>query len=74
MHTYFLPLVKIHELCTLDVNETVSDFLNLARNQIPQENVPSGTEEIKIIQDPQYRRLKSSIDMKLALKLYNTYR
>lgn len=31
-------------------------------------------EELKIIQDKKYKRLASTVDMKLALKLYNTFR
>ncbi|KAG8039804.1 hypothetical protein G9C98_000533 [Cotesia typhae] len=72
LHTDFLPLVKIHELFTLDVNQIVYEFLNLARTQIPQDGV-SSEKAIKIIQDPQYRRLKASIDMQSALRIYNIY-
>lgn len=32
------------------------------------------TRDLKIIQDPQYRRLKSVIDMEIALHKFNTYR
>ncbi|XP_020285124.1 glycogen debranching enzyme isoform X1 [Pseudomyrmex gracilis] len=74
LHTHFLPLVKIHELYTVDVNETIAEFLNLARNETPQNVNNPITEEISVIQDPQFRRLKSTIDMQLALKKYNTYR
>lgn len=75
MHTHFLPLAKIHELYILDINEVIAEFLNLARNQIPADDTSDvKNESISIIRDPQYRRLKSSVDMNLALKLYNTYR
>ncbi|XP_032451729.1 glycogen debranching enzyme isoform X2 [Nasonia vitripennis] len=75
LHTYFLPLAKIHELYTVDINEIVSEFLNIARNQIPQDEPPeTHNESIVIIRDPEYRRLKSTIDMQLALKIYNIYR
>ncbi|XP_057317970.1 glycogen debranching enzyme-like isoform X1 [Microplitis mediator] len=77
LHTYFLPLVKIHELFTLDIDQIVGEFLNLARSQIPQEPDQQSSDKentIKIIQDPQFRRLKASVDMKLALRIYNIYR
>ncbi|XP_044002903.1 glycogen debranching enzyme isoform X2 [Aphidius gifuensis] len=75
LHTYFLPLVKIHQLYNLSVDEVVADFLNLARTKIPQDTQSSnGIKTIKIIQDKEYRRLKASIDMELALSIYNIYR
>ncbi|XP_047352700.1 glycogen debranching enzyme [Vespa velutina] len=74
LHSYFLPLVKIHELYILDINETIAEFLNLARTQIPQDVNELPTEDISVIKDPKFRRLKATIDMPLALKKYNTYR
>lgn len=74
LHTYFLPLVKIHELYILDINETIAEFLNLARNQMPQDTIEPISEDIKIIKDPKFRRLKATINMQLALKKYNIYR
>lgn len=74
LHSHFLPLIKIHELYILDINETIAEFLSLARNQMPHEESDGEKETIKIIQDPEFRRLKASIDKTLALQLYNTYR
>ncbi|XP_011685016.1 PREDICTED: glycogen debranching enzyme isoform X2 [Wasmannia auropunctata] len=74
LHTHFLPLVKIHEMYIADVNEIVAEFLNLARNEMPQDVNNTASKEIRVIQDPAFRRLKSTIDMQLALKKYNTYR
>lgn len=64
----------------VDVNQIVAEFLNLARKEIPQDviNITSEvnitTEDITVIQDPDFRRLESTINMQLALKKYNTYR
>lgn len=58
----------------VDVNEIVAEFLNLARNEMPQDVNNATTEEITVIQDPAFRRLKSTINMQLTLKKYNTYR
>ncbi|KMQ85599.1 glycogen debranching enzyme, partial [Lasius niger] len=74
LHTYFLPLVKIYELYIVDINEVIMEFLNLARNEMPQDMNNTKAEDISIIQDPGFRRLKSTINMQLALKKYNIYR
>lgn len=77
LNTYFLPLIKIHEFYTVDINQVTGDFLNLAHTQMPQDSSLISVENessIIILQDPQYRRLKATIDMQLALKLYNIYR
>ena len=59
----------------MDVGSVVSDFYSMARNRLP----PSATAvqeggELSIIPDKQYRRLKASVDLELALRLYNVYR
>lgn len=66
--------MKIHELYVLDINETIAEFLNLARNQMPQDNIKPTSDDIKIIRDPKFRRLKATINMQLALEKYNIYR
>ncbi|XP_043283434.1 glycogen debranching enzyme [Venturia canescens] len=77
LHTYFLPLAKIHELYTVDVDRVIDDFLNIARTRIPEDpaaNSQTPEMTISIIQNPEYLRLKSTVDMQLALRIYNTYR
>lgn len=74
LHTHFLPLVKIYEMYVVDINEIVAEFLNSARNEMPQDVNNATTKDITVIQDPAFRRLKSTINMQLALKKYNTYR
>ena len=71
----FITTLKIHELSTCDVSKTVDEFLTLIRNKIPpnQEN-PNEGEKMVLVQDPQYRRLESTVDLNLAVKLYNVYR
>lgn len=59
----------------LDIDSLVSEFYSLARKQLP--SVAGATEEVgqlKIIPDKHYRRLKATVDMELALRLYNTRR
>ncbi|KAL3268401.1 hypothetical protein HHI36_007517 [Cryptolaemus montrouzieri] len=65
--------LKIQELLICDVNKYVSVFLNMARQNQPQNEAKVGV-ELKIIQDPEYRRLASSVDMDLAMQIYNIYR
>lgn len=59
----------------LDIDSLVNKFYSVARKQLPP--VPGSTEEmaqLKIIPDKQYRRLKATVDMGLALRLYNVHR
>lgn len=75
LHTYVLPAVNIPELYTCDVNKLVSEFLILARNSLPTSSKPNESMgEIKLIRDHEFRRLNATVDMGLALRLYNTYR
>lgn len=48
--------------------------MNLARNQMPQDITEPIVEDIEVIKDPQFRRLKATINMQLALQKYNVYR
>ncbi|KAK3767183.1 hypothetical protein RRG08_018054 [Elysia crispata] len=68
-----LPTFRLHEFYCVNIEKLMKDF----RNAIEQNNTAhheGGPSEISIIQDPQFRRFKSSIDMKLALRLFNTDR
>ncbi|XP_011494521.1 PREDICTED: glycogen debranching enzyme [Ceratosolen solmsi marchali] len=73
LHTYFLPQAKIYELYTADIDAIVSEFLLMASKCNRQRKNADSTnnESISIIRDVEYRRLKATIDMDLALKLYN---
>lgn len=72
-----LPKVKLEELFIVPVDKLTLEFLTKCRTLPP----PSTTDrdhndlpELKIIQDPLYRRLHSTVDMDLALKRYNIFR
>ncbi|KDR16306.1 Glycogen debranching enzyme, partial [Zootermopsis nevadensis] len=72
---YFFPQVKIPELYMLDVGSLVSDFYSVARSRLPPvAGTSQETGHLKIIPDKQYRRLKATVDMELAQRLYNVYR
>nr|XP_023029124.1 glycogen debranching enzyme [Leptinotarsa decemlineata] len=69
-----LEPLNIPELYMIDVNKCVAKFLMLARTVTPAaQNRGEVTEELELVQDPEYRRLAASVDMDLALKLYNVY-
>lgn len=70
-----LDPLKIYELFTINVNKYIEEFITLARKTSPiSENDKVTLPELVIIQDPDYKRLGSSIDVNLALKKYNSYR
>lgn len=69
--------MKIEELYVANIDSLMTEFLEKCRHLPPpssniNESVLSA--DLKIIQDPQFRRLRSTVDMDLALKLYNTFR
>ncbi|XP_063230044.1 glycogen debranching enzyme [Bacillus rossius redtenbacheri] len=75
----FLPQLKIPELFALDEGRLVSEFHSLARSRLPPVAGPAAEEEgeggvLAIVPDPLFRRLKATVDMELALRLFNTYR
>lgn len=68
-------MIKIHELFICDANKLGAEFLNLARRSPPRTAKPGDvTEELDLIQDQEFKRLGCTIDMELALKIYNVYR
>lgn len=70
-----LEPLKMQELFIVDVNKYLEQFLALARKTAPiKDSERDSLPDIEIIQDPEFRRLKSGIDMDLALKKYNSYR
>ena len=68
---HYLPQVKIPELFLPDISQVTKQLEKRIRMNppMPPSNVPGGV--LKIIQDPEYRRLGSSVDLDLALDKYN---
>ena len=68
---HYLPLVKITELFLPDISKLTTQLEERMRNSPPEpsSDVPGGV--LKIIQDPEYRRFGSSVDLELALEKYN---
>lgn len=81
LHGFCLPKVRIPELRMINAPSLVAEFSKMASERVaPTPNVVSAdasagkTEQLKIIQDPEFRRLQSTVDMELALHLFNVYR
>jgi len=69
-----LPRAKIHELFQLNVDKIVNEFQDKVRAAPPPlVNKSVCKEELKLIPDPQFRRLAATINMNKALELYNIY-
>ncbi|XP_015914684.1 glycogen debranching enzyme [Parasteatoda tepidariorum] len=65
---YFKHQLKLHEFYMMDVAEVVKEFRKYLQDSNRKiETLPG---ELKIIQDPEYRRFKSTVDVKLASYIY----
>ncbi|XP_071444480.1 glycogen debranching enzyme [Hetaerina americana] len=77
LHGFCLPKVRIPELRMINVPALVAEFSKLASERVapaPIESTPGKPEQLKIIQDPKFQRLQSTVDMEQALLLFNVYR
>lgn len=74
LRTKVLPQINIPEMYICNVNKLTSEFLERARKMPPNSENNDITQNLKLIQDPFYKRLASTVNMELALKLYNVYR
>ncbi|KAG8178835.1 hypothetical protein JTE90_016506 [Oedothorax gibbosus] len=63
---HYRPKLKLHEFFLLDVEKILIEFERLIKES--QRNNVSG--DLKIIQDSEYRRLKCTINMDIALNTY----
>ncbi|XP_059049795.1 glycogen debranching enzyme [Achroia grisella] len=73
LESELVPELRLHEMFTCDVDRIVQEFYQLARNKVPPVRAADGG-ELKLLPDPQYRRLHAAVDLELALQLYNVYR
>lgn len=69
LHEEVLPHYKLHEFFTMDIEIILRDFKRAIEEARP---IVSSRPQLDLIQDPQYRRNKSTVDMNTALHLYNT--
>ncbi|KAK4875160.1 hypothetical protein RN001_011582 [Aquatica leii] len=74
LHTKVLAKIKLEEMVTCDASRLVSEFLDLARKTPSTTQIRNPERQLKLIRDSMYRRLATTVDMQLALQLYNVYR
>lgn len=77
LHSNYLQRAKIWELYQLDLEMYVKRFNDDIRKGPPQNAMlPEGftASDIRIIQDPDYKRLASTIDYEKAVAVFNVYR
>lgn len=69
MHGYYLPQVKIPELFLVDVDSLIEEFIK----KVKENKISLNTEHksLEIIQDPEYHRFGSRVDMTIALNNFN---
>ena len=72
-----LPALNLWEFYGVDVNKVVDDFkaafvqkLNAVKNSQSTVSNSGVSPEVMIVQDPEYRRLGSTIDIKKAVRWY----
>ncbi|XP_046327922.2 glycogen debranching enzyme-like isoform X1 [Haliotis rufescens] len=66
--TEVFPRYRLQEFYTVSVDGTLKEF---KRGIEENRHISESKEALDIIQDPQYRRLKSKVDPDTVLKLYN---
>jgi glycogen debranching enzyme len=71
-----IPSLRLHEFFLADVEALVAEFLEMMDERLALNEIPAlcASVSLKLIQDPQYRRFKTTVDMDTALDLYNTPR
>lgn len=76
LHTVYLPKANLCQFYQCDVEEYVHKFIEKIRKgkEPSASNSPVQTNELELIQDPEYRRLGTTVDFELALTKYNIYR
>lgn len=68
-----LPRAKLWEYFSVDVEVIVKDFKNSVYHLNGGEHARPEGKFLSIVQDPQYRRLGSTVDATLTLELFNIY-
>ncbi|XP_013387613.1 glycogen debranching enzyme isoform X3 [Lingula anatina] len=65
-----LPKYKLHEFYTVDVDQVIKSF----KSQLGEglyTDLYHTKGDLQIVQDPQFKRLGSTVDMAIAMKLFN---
>ena len=72
--SFYLPKVRINELFLPDVEATTTQLEQRMRGCPPADTDTFTGEVLKIIQDPEFSRLGSSVNLEVALRKYNKHR
>ena len=71
LRTFYLPKIKMEELYTVDVESATGQFEKRLRSAGRPCKDASQRVELKLVQDPGFRRLRSSVDLDLAVQIFN---
>ncbi|XP_061181595.1 glycogen debranching enzyme-like isoform X2 [Saccostrea echinata] len=71
LHEEVFPNYKLHEFYTMNLEAVLKEFKKAVEEARP---LSSSRPQLDLIQDPQFRRNESTVDMNTALHLYNTDR
>ncbi|KAH7710427.1 glycogen debranching enzyme [Aphelenchoides avenae] len=63
------PKICLQEFFQVDIDKCVEEFRRAAKGQLP--STEGLDADVKLVQDPQYRRHGTSVDLELALKRFN---
>ncbi|KAM3961901.1 glycogen debranching enzyme [Aphomia sociella] len=76
LESQLLPEARLHELVLCDAERLVRDFCRAARHKVPRDAAAAddARDDLKLLPDPQCRRLCATVDLDLALQIYNVYR
>lgn len=75
LHQVYLPKINVHELYQCNVMRYAEEFIKQSRTRLPSSNVAKSERfpEIKLTTDPNYRRFGATIDLELALEIFNVF-
>ena len=71
----FLNQAKLHEFYMINIDKTIEEFQSRITGQVPTMSQPCSEDhvnDLNVILDPHFRRNSCTIDMNLAMRLYNS--
>lgn len=72
IETEVVGQLRLEEMYMCDVAKCVDEFRERARHSVPGQGDKAGG--LELVQDKEFRRFGCTVDMELALKIYNVYR
>ena len=72
LRTFYLPKLKMEELFTVDLEALTGQFEKRLRSAgRPNKDASQRRGELELVQDPGFRRLRSSVDLDVAVDIFN---